>query len=124
MNLKSDLFLQEIDVLAKGIVINPNGLWKTQPLNSNDDAPATTSLVVQPPLPRRHSLGVARHQCKTHEGQARPHLSRRPWDAWERRSLKKQVRDIVGQNSTCSSRYSQGSEILKAIQKLKSRSHS
>lgn len=91
-----------------------NHLKQIPPSSSNFEEGRTVSKVLVPPLPR----------CKTHDGLAQLHSIRRPWDAWERRSLKKQVRDAVCRTTSNSSGYSRGPEFLKALEKLKSRSHS
>ena len=65
---------------------------------------------------------LARRESKTDGEETRNHSSPRPWDAWERRSLRKQIKEGVCQRSSRSNGYSQGPEILKALESLKSRS--
>jgi hypothetical protein len=87
------------------------------------DAKATTSMGGLPPAPKCKLMGVAKRQCHTHVGEPWLGGGRRPRDAWEERSLKKQVREIVCQRSRSNSGYSRGPEILEALEKLKSKSH-
>jgi len=73
-----------------------------------------TSKDVLPPQPQKHLLAVAHRKCKTHDGQPCLHSNRHPWDVLEQKSIKK-LREIVGERSACSSGYSQGPKLLKAI---------
>ena len=85
----------------------------------------STCIVLQPPLPQCDSIVfVPKQGSKTHEGEFCAHSIRRPWDAWEQRSLEKQVQESACQRSSGSSGYSQGPELLKAMENFKSRSHS
>ena len=90
----------------------------------------TDCIIQEPPmtsnaltlLPRLKLLHAATRQCKTHGELKQLHSNRHLWDAWERKSLKRQMREAISQRSSISSGYSHGPEILKALETLKSRS--
>jgi hypothetical protein len=69
-------------------------------------------------------LNFPKRLCKTHVGQAELEGSRRSWDAGEERSLRKQRWEIICQRSASSGGYSRRLEILKGLEKLKSKSQS
>jgi len=56
-------------------------------------------------------------------GEPRLEGGRHPWDAWEQKSVKKKMWEIMCQRSASSGGYNRGPEIFKALEKLKSRSH-
>ena len=111
------------DPLAKSPDIGGASIQELPCTNISLSERLRTSKDVPPPRPQKHLLAVAHRKCKTHDRQPRLHSNRRPWDAWEQKSLKK-LREIVGERSTCSSGYSRGPELLKAMEMLKNRSHS
>lgn len=118
------MVLQGSEPLAKSPVMGAVGIEELPDTNVSLSEGIRTSKGVLPPRPHKHSLAVAHRKCKTHVGQPRSLLDRRPWDAWERRSLKRQLRDTVGERSSGYTAYSRGPELLKAMEMLKSRSHS
>lgn len=107
----------------KSIATDCNGLPEVTPTNLDYKNNRKKSAIL-PALHQHGSLGVVGRQCKTYDGQQRLYPSRRPWDAWEKRSLKKQERDTICQQSSSSNGYTRGPEILNALEKLLSRSYS
>ena len=82
-----------------------------------------TKPVIKRPC-RCKSCGIPQRLCKTH-GECMPRNSDdRAWDAWERRALRKERRELAIDRGSTYTRYSRGPEILKAVEKLRSRSHS
>lgn len=70
-------------------------------------------------LLRCYAWGVMKRQPKSHELAIL--CGRRPKDAWERRTLKNQMR-VACERSARSVGYSRGPEIFKALEELKRRS--
>ena len=65
------------------------------------------------------STEVGRLEKKMHVASC-SHSPIHTWDSWERRSLQEQWREQICQANACArGGYSQGSEILKALEKLK-----
>jgi len=118
------LSLQCCDILAKDIAITPNCLHKSLPSSSREDLQPSARKNLQPPLLPRHSLKESMVQCKTYSKELRPLPGRRPWDVWDKRSLRKQRRENAAMRCSKDTGYSRGPKIFKELEKLKSRSHS
>ena len=86
-------------------------------------ANATMSDEILKPLPKRRVLSVARLLNRLVPETSIQDICR-SWNAANEKSLKMQRREFSLQQSGGSCRYSRGPEILKAFEKLKSKSHS
>ena len=86
-------------------------------------ANATMSDKILKPLPKRRVLSVGRLLNRPVQETSIQDVCR-SWNAADEKSLKMQRREFLLQRSGGSSRYSRGPEILKAFEKLKSKSHS
>ena len=78
------------------------------------------------PLPRsyKYVLSTKRYLKRKIVGPLHRHSSSSMWDLWERRSLQAQrQKHICQEGSYDKGSYSRGPEILKAMEKLKSKSH-
>ena len=112
-------------VLAKSIAICSRDSRDLAPPTCSYHEQSTTSNVLRRIVRQSNSLGVLRRQSKSHEVNRIPiHSGRRPWDAWEEKSLKKQCREFASQGCVKFTGYSRRPEILAAIEKLKSKTHS
>ena len=80
-----------------------------------------TTLGSQLPRPRIQSLGV--QKTKTHEGG--PPIQRDPqcFDAWDQKFIQMHKLQHLREYRKTNSGYSRGPEIMKAMEKLKSKSH-
>jgi hypothetical protein len=83
-----------------------------------------TASKVLTPLSQLNSPTGTTRQCMTPGELKQLHSNRRPWDAWEKRSLKRQVRENMCQRSSKSNGNSRGPEIMKALETLRTRSYS
>ena len=125
--------MQGNDFEKRTVAIASNGQKKLQLQNSSLREKSTT-----PRLSLTRSVtcnsfgGLATRQGKAHFPIIKPILSegayfegsQRPCDAREQKSLKKQMQQMMCQTSGNSSGYSRGPEIFKALEKLRSKSHS
>ena len=87
------------------------------------EANATMSDEILKPLPKRRVLSVARLLNRPVPEMSIQDVCR-SWNAADKKSLKMQRREFSLQQSGGSCGYSRGPEILKAFEKLKSKSHS
>ena len=73
------------------------------------------------PRPRVQSLGV--RKTKTHEGGPPTQRDPRCFDAWDQKFIQMQKLQHLRQYMKTNDGYSRGPEIMKAMEKLKSKSH-
>ena len=92
------------------------------PICSAEERPQKCMVIKRPP--RCNSLGTPQRLCKTHGEWMPTNSDERAWDAWERIALRKERQQLASERGSTYTRYSRGPDILKALEKLRSRPHS